>query len=108
MSRQKLLPEGYGHKPAAIPIHNCCDICEKLCQCGNEDCPKTHPVFNVHRVDYSSEEAMKREVHETERSLLKDKLDLLEFSLSEAVSVVCVDILHGLTDDVIKRYCKEV
>lgn len=51
---------------------------------------------------------MKREVHETERSLLKDKLDLLEFSLSEAVSVVCVDILHGLTDDVIKRYCKEV
>lgn len=108
--RRKLLSEGYGHKPAAIiPIHNCCDICGKRCKCENEDCSKTHPVFNVQRVDKSSEEEMKREVHECDKSLLKDKDDLLKFSLSDSktVPVVSIDILHGLTNDVIKDIVKK-
>lgn len=62
----------------------------------------------MQRVDNSPEEEMKLEVFESDRSFLKDKLDLLKFSLFdfEAVPVVFLDILHGLTDDVIKDIVK--
>lgn len=109
--RRKLLCEGYVHKAAIIiPLHNCCDICERNCECGHAECPRTHPAFNQHYEDADSdEEEMKRNTNDSEKSLLRHKLNLLKYELSDFHSTPMItDVICGLTDEVIDnivKYC---
>lgn len=109
--RRKLLCEGYVHKAAIIiPLHNCCDICERKCECGHAECPRTHPAFNQRSEDADSdEEDMKRHTSESEKSLLHHKLNLLKYELSDFHSTQMItDVICGLTDEVIDnivKYC---
>lgn len=109
--RRKLLCEGYVHKAAIIiPLHNSCDICERKCECGHAECPRTHPAFNQRSEDADSdEEDMKRQTSESEKSLLHHKLNLLKYELSDFHSTQMItDVICGLTDEVIDnivKYC---
>lgn len=109
--RRKLLCEGYVHKAAIIiPLHNRCDICERKCECGHAECPRTHPAFNQRSEDADSdEEDMKRQTSESEKSLLHHKLNLLKYELSDFHSTQMItDMICGLTDEVIDnivKYC---
>uniref|UniRef100_A0A8W8N9U5 DNA 3'-5' helicase n=2 Tax=Magallana gigas TaxID=29159 RepID=A0A8W8N9U5_MAGGI len=98
--RRKVLCNSYlCIKDDINPVHNCCDVCEKECQCGGESCPATHPARMERKIYCPS---MERTVSDQERVLLRDKLRALKFSLSISNTLLSSELMHGLTDDVIE------
>lgn len=98
--RRKVLCNSYlCNKDDINPLRNCCDVCEKECQCGGESCPATHPA-RMEREIYCP--SMERTVSDQERVLLRDKLMVLKFSLSISNTLLSSELMHGLTDDVIE------
>lgn len=98
--RRKVLCNSYlCIKEDINPLHNCCDVCEKECQCGGESCPATHPARMERKIYCPS---MERTVSDQERVLLRDKLRALKFSLSISNTLLSSELMHGLTDDVIE------
>jgi len=90
------------------PCHNCCDVCEKTCSCGSEECPRTHQALKEYPSESdsdSSEEEMKRPVTDHERKLLKQKLMSFKFTLtsSTAGAIIDAEVIHGLTDDIVMK-----
>lgn len=69
--------------------------------------PKTHPVFNVHKSWLQFWGGNETGSAWNGKIIIKDKIDFLKCSLSETVSVVCIDILHGLADDVMTDIIKK-
>lgn len=51
------IPDG---KTNIIPIHNCCDVCEKKCSCDDDTCPNTHNVYQETKQEEEAEEEMSR------------------------------------------------
>ena len=104
--RHKLLCSDYMVKSVAVsPLHNCCDVCEKQCSCGGDECPRKHvATINVTmETESSSEDEMKRTVSKNELKLLKGKLESLRFqlTLSAAGTLVNSDVIHGFTEDIL-------
>ena len=99
--RHQILCSAYLTEKSAInPLHNCCDVCEVLCDCDTDICPNKHKAFIEPEVT-EPEEEMERPVSDTEKALLKHKLHSYKFSLNDQLSIVEIDIVHGLTDTVI-------
>lgn len=104
--RREVLCTSYATKCTNInPRHLCCDVCEKICECKTIGCPQTHPALqhdataSLNTDDTTS--TMSREVQESDRILLSQKLEFLQYKLSDFSSVVRSDLTHGLSDDVI-------
>lgn len=101
--RRNNLCKAYAMKKAnIIPIHNCCDVCEKKCSCDDDTCPNTHKVNQETEQEEEAEEEMSREVSEEDRKFLKQKLLALKYQMSvEYDSVLQFELIYGLTDKVI-------
>lgn len=78
----------------------CCDICEKLYKCELNDCPNTHPAL-LYELQEDPPDQMSRDVNSSDRVLLRRKVDALKFKLSNFSTLVKLDFIHGLFDDVI-------
>ena len=88
-------------KTVISPIHNCCDICEKNCKCGEEICPNKHAASQYTEEDTQDEE-MERDVSSQERRLLEQKLNALKYQWSiDVQTLIHSDIIHGLTQEAI-------
>ncbi|XP_062574182.1 uncharacterized protein LOC134236018 [Saccostrea cucullata] len=105
--RREILCSSYGSKlEKVIPVHTCCDICEKLCKCELDVCPNTHPAL-LFKFEKDITE-MSRDVNSSDRILLRQKLNALKFKLSNFSTIVKTDIIHGLSDDVINYIVQHV
>ena len=85
-----------------VPLHNCCDFCEKLCKCGDDICPRSRVALIKDNVD-EEEEVMEREVNEDDKKILRHQLYALKYSLTDSDSLISSEIIHGLTDAVIEQ-----
>ena len=48
--RHKILCDSYGcSNDKIVPLHNCCDICERNCCCEEETCPQTHLATSLNQ-----------------------------------------------------------
>ncbi|XP_061166282.1 recQ-like DNA helicase BLM [Saccostrea echinata] len=68
------------------PLHACCDVCEKKCKCQLDTCPESHVAMKDDEEGGSSEDEMERNVSVEERRLLTQKLESLQFTLSDKSS----------------------
>ncbi|KAK3099232.1 hypothetical protein FSP39_001299 [Pinctada imbricata] len=59
-------------KTSVTPSHNCCDLCEKKCQCGRSDCPGTHRAFQDVTIDSDDDTALQRTVTDEDLEILND------------------------------------
>lgn len=86
------------------PLHACCDICEKKCTCDCDDCPQSHAAVKDSDDAKSSEGEMIRDVSSEERLLLNQKLETLQFSLSDRASggLINPEVVHGFTKEIVK------
>lgn len=110
--RHKMLCSAYLVKKSQIsPLHNCCDVCEKQCSCGDDECPRGHAAKrDVNREsDESDEDQMTRTVSSQERQLLRQKLEALKFRLTvtTAGTLIHSDVLHGFTDNILEDIVKK-
>lgn len=67
--RHELLCEAYLVAHSSIsPLHNCCDVCDKKCECKHSECPCTHRSFLKDECDTESsdDEEICRQVSMTE------------------------------------------
>ena len=71
-------------------------------------CPNKHKVF-LETEESKSEEKMVRPVSDSEKALLKHKLYSLKYSLTDqaGLSIMDVDFIHGLTNDVVDSIVKK-
>lgn len=83
-----------------LPLHNCCDICETNCKCGQDICPNKHQFF-CSEEQSSLDDEMIRDVSDQEKRLVKQKLDSLKIKLSFDQGIVLSELIHGLTNEVI-------
>jgi ATP-dependent DNA helicase RecQ len=103
--RRGILCTAYASEMKATSVkHNCCDICEKSCSCGDEDCPASHPAFKENAQDSESEEeSLKRSLTPDDRNLVKCRLQALKFKLSEVSTIVTSELTHGFNDDTLNE-----
>lgn len=87
-------------KTTIVPLHNCCDVCELNCKCGQDVCPQSHVFFKVAE-DTTEDDEMTREVSDEERKQVKQKLDSLKIKLSIEQGIIQSELIHGLTSEVI-------
>jgi superfamily II DNA helicase RecQ len=106
--RREILCSSYGCKlDQVVPMHMCCDICEKSCKCDDLNCPNTHPA-HLFELKEDQVDHMCRDVNSADRVLLKQKLDALQFKLSNFSTVVKSELIHGLSVDVIDYVVQHV
>ncbi|XP_056022113.1 uncharacterized protein LOC125660396 [Ostrea edulis] len=61
--------------------HQCCDVCEKTCDCSG--CPKlTHPAFLTMEALFQEQETFERQVCEQDKTIIKHKLEALQAAQS--------------------------
>ena len=77
--RHQLFCDSYSNERIPIvPLHNCCDFCENICDCGTSICPYQHKAFiKVH------EDQMEKPVSDIVRKLLKQICILLNLYLTD-------------------------
>ena len=56
-------------------MHNCCDVYEKKCKCGDELCPSTHKAFT--QAEEEEEEEEEAEAEEVFLSTSFFRLDII-------------------------------
>jgi superfamily II DNA helicase RecQ len=90
------------------PMHDCCDVCEKRCECGNDICPRTHvgAMANTEESSSSVEDEMTRSISDREKQIILDKLQFYKSQLSTVEYTVKSEVLHGLTNEVIQDIVK--
>jgi ATP-dependent DNA helicase RecQ len=90
------------NKSEIAPIHNCCDVCEKNCECSDENCPNAHITTKFEKGE-TPEDQMNRTVTKVEKRLLKQRLVGLKLQLSgdSQTHVLQPELIHGLTGEVI-------
>ena len=100
--RHKILCDSYGcSNDKIVPLHNCCDICERNCCCEEETCPQTHLATSLNQLYCTDQHIMERSVSDAERTLLKEKLLSFKFCLCDSINLISGELMHGLTDKVI-------
>lgn len=101
--RQILLKAYVSFSSEPIKQHNCCDICESKCACHGLDCPSTHPgkLDSCKTKDFEME--VKRQVSDTEKATIRQKLLNYRSNLSESSlsGILDSEVIHGFTLDVI-------
>ena len=81
--RHQLLCDSYSNERIPIvPLHNCCDFCETICDCGTSICPYQHKAFIKVHDPPEFEDQMERPISDIVRKLLKQKLYSLKFICS--------------------------
>lgn len=102
--RRKILCNSYACSfQEVVPIHKCCDICEKKCSCGEETCPEAHPATkSTSQCSCLSPNLLERSVTHGDRMFLREKLIAYKFSLCDSTNLISNDLLHGLTDKLIE------
>ncbi|XP_056004812.1 uncharacterized protein LOC130050092 [Ostrea edulis] len=105
--RREILCSSYGCKrEKVIPMHMCCDVCEKSCKC-ELNCTDTHPAL-LFELQEENTNHMSRDVNSADRVLLKQKLDALQFKLSNFSTLMKSELIHGLSNDVIHYVVQHV
>ncbi|XP_061190406.1 putative ATP-dependent DNA helicase Q1 [Saccostrea echinata] len=86
------------------PLHACCDVCEKKCKCQLDTCPESHVAMKDDDEGGSSGDEMERNVSVEERRLLTQKLESLQFTLSDRSSggLLNSELVHGFTKELVK------
>lgn len=103
--RRSMLCAAFQTKHSELtPLHACCDICEKKCTCDCDVCPQSHAAVTDSDDAESSEDEMIRDVSSEERLLLNQKLETLQFSLSDRASggLINPEVVHGFTKEIVK------
>lgn len=102
--RHELLCEAYLVAHSSIsPLHNCCDVCHKQCECKQSECLCTHRSFLKDECDTESsdDEQICRQVSDNDRKILNQKLISYKHSMSFSACGGIVDIIHGVTDELV-------
>ena len=86
------------------PMHNCCNVCHRTCNCEESGCIKPIPNFDCVPTRECDQEKS-RKVSEDDRECLKQALNEVQRSLSSQSKIRMFDstgiVGHGLSDDLI-------
>lgn len=103
--RHELLCEAYlSPNKKILPSHDCCEVCEKSCDCKSDLCPRKHEYFKTENEDSASdsEDEMTRSVSDKEKKLIHDKLVFYKSQMS-IDCIIDFEVVHGLTNEVLNK-----
>lgn len=97
--------DSFDYKVCSVPpMHNCCNVCHRTCNCEESGCIKPIPNFDCVPTRECDQEKS-RKVSEDDRECLKQALNEVQRSLSSQSKIRMFDstgiVGHGLSDDLI-------